>query len=118
MGLMVDARPPSHAARLLKTLVVAGASLGLSGCGGESRRTLAESDGGNGGSGGTGAAAGMAMGGRAGGTLTNIEPCSSAQRACTCTYQPPLNITCTVAHPLGYLSEPTTYELASMDCQC
>jgi len=125
-GLVVEARSPSHAARLVKTLVVAGASLGLSGCGGESRRTVEGTRGKPepSGLGGMGGVAGLAQGGRAGGSAMpvytgDVEACSSAQRVCSCTYQPPLGYTtCTFDHPFGYLGESTTYQLATMDCQC
>lgn len=110
----------------MKTLVVAGASLGLSGCGGESRRTL-EGEGGEAGGGGTAGssgAAGTPVGGRAGAAATpvytgNIEGCSSAQRVCTCTYEPSVSLSCTYRHPFGYYGDSTTsFKLTGMDCQC
>lgn len=125
---MADGRLPSHAARLAKTLVLAGASLGLSGCGGESRRTVegagGQADASSAGGMGAGVGAGMAVGGRAGGSTQpvytgDVEGCPSAQRVCTCTYQSAvLGVTCTLDHPLGYLEGSTLYQLLSMDCQC
>src|SRR5690349_11821847 len=98
------AHRPSNAARLLKTLVVVGASLGASGCGGGSRRSVSDGSGGKGpasGAGGVGATGGMpAAGAPAGGATGNVEACPySAQRACSCRYQPAINLSCTLNYP-------------------
>jgi len=58
------------------------------------------------------------MGGSAGGAISNIETCPGSQRLCACTYRPSLSMSCTAAHPMGYLNEGSGYELASIDCRC
>lgn len=121
-GGMVTA-PQSHAARLFKTLVVAGASLGVGACGGESQRTVDSNDsgssggsdaagsGGHAGAGGhAGSSAQSGMGGTSAGSGSagvggSIEACgSAAQLACSCpryfdcspsSVPPGADITCT-----------------------
>jgi hypothetical protein len=129
--LVAEARSRSQAARLLKTLVFAGAYLGGPGCGGQSRAVVEE--GGAPGSGGTatdpagmGGLAGSTAGGRGGegsvataGYTGDIEGCPSSQRVCACTYMPPLGVSCTLLHPFGYLEGNNAgYALESMTCEC
>ena len=127
---MAEARSQSPAARLLKTLVVAGAYLGGPGCGGQSRSVVEGPDtAGGGGTAGLGAAAGTgsASGGRAGeGTMAmagytgDIDGCPSSQRMCECSYQPTLiDPDCTFLHPFGWRERsPGGYALESMTCEC
>ena len=116
----MEGRSQSQAARLLKSLVVAGAYLGGSSCGGESRLVI---DGaGRGGATGPGSAGGAGAG--AGGAATagytgDIDGCPSSQRVCTCAYQPPLSISCTLDHPLGYLEGSSGgWVVVGITCEC
>jgi hypothetical protein len=114
----------SHAARLLKTLVFAGASLGVGSCGGESRRTVAEGAG-AGGTGGAGAAGGMggasagtngglpaagaSAAGAAGSASSIVECASTSQRVCECLDR---------SVPAAWACTPSTASGASISCHC
>jgi hypothetical protein len=133
---MATTHGPSHAARLFKTLVLAGASLGVSSCGGESYRTVdgsggASPEGGQGGMGGMAGTAGSIAGGAgtaaagtagsagSAGAAGHVDACvHAAQRVCLCDYQPAILQTCTLNHPYGYYGPNAGYRLTRMDCEC
>jgi hypothetical protein len=116
----------SHAARLFKTIVVAGASLALPNCGGESSRNVSK---GTGGAGGTSAGAGGAAGsggvaiGATGGTaglvdsetgLTPVDCADPADFVCG-SYEPERECRCDPTLP----QVPTDCEFTSQfHCEC
>jgi hypothetical protein len=112
----------SHAARLFKTIVVAGASLALPHCGGESSRSVSKGTGGVGGSGaGAGGAAGTINGPAGSAGLvdgeTGLTPADCADPAdFVCgSYKPELDCRCDPTLP----HVPTDCEFTSQfHCEC
>jgi len=111
----------------MKTLVVAGASMGVSSCGGESRRHYDGASGmaGTGGTAGTTAGTGTPGGGMAGSAgqapviTGDVSDCPPPQQVCSCTYEPGAGIQwCTLLHPLGYFEYSGGSRVLSMHCTC